>query len=61
MTEREVELVATLIKIHLKIDSLHEESAVSEETVMRYIESKLSFALTDEDKEQILDYIKKHG
>ena len=59
MTDKEVELIAMLIKIHLKIDSLHEESTVSKETVMRYIERKLSFALTEEDKEQILKYLEE--
>jgi len=59
MTDKEVELMAMLIKIHKKLDSIHKETEATDEFMIGYVASKLNFDLTDEDKEQILDYLCK--
>lgn len=56
MTSKEVELMVMLVKLHRKINQLHEEKVEpSTEFLVDYVASKLTFKLEDEDKQQVLN------
>lgn len=59
MTKKEVELIAMLIRIHRKLDSIHNETEVTDEFMIGYVASKLSFDLKEKDIEQIKKYLDK--
>jgi len=59
MTKKEVELMAMLVRVHKKIDSIHQESEVSDEFCIGYLSSKLSFEVTEKDIGQIKKHLDK--